>query len=148
MVTTAKEPEPNWDFSVIINKDDSEAYDYSSDSFIIKDRASIEVSFSIMNEGNDPNNFNVKAISVENAFSTAFDKSIISSLAQGQMSSIILTLTPREDYFGTNTFVEIEVTSSADGKSVTTTIEVFLEESGNIFGSSSPQLKLALGKSE
>ena len=147
LVTTAKEPEPNWDFSVIINKDDSEAYDYSSDSFIIRDRASIDVSFSIMNEGNDQNNFNVKAISVENAFSSAFDKSIISSLPQGQMDSIILTLNPREDYLGTNTFVEIEVTSSADGKSITTTIEVFLEQSGNILGSSSPQLKLALGKS-
>ena len=35
LVTTAAEPEPNWDFSVIIDKDSSEAYDYSSDSFII-----------------------------------------------------------------------------------------------------------------
>ena len=62
LVTTAVEPEPNWDFSVIINEEDSEAYDYSSNSFIISDRAPIEIYFSVLNEGNDQNNFNVKAI--------------------------------------------------------------------------------------
>jgi hypothetical protein len=146
LVTTAREPEPNWDFSIFINKDESEAYDYSSDSFIINDRAPIDVSFSIMNQGNDPNNFNIKAISVESAFSTAFDKSILSSLAQGQMDTIILTLTPREDYFGTNTFVEIEVTSSADSNKETETIEIFLEQSGRIIGNPNLQLKASKGK--
>jgi uncharacterized membrane protein len=146
LMTTAREPEPNWDFSIIINKDDSEAYDYSSDSFIIKDRAPIEVSFSVMNQGNDQNNFNIKAISIESAFSTAFDKSIISSLPQGQMDTIILTLTPREDYYGTNTFVEIEVTSSADSNKETETIEVFLEQSGRIIGNDNLQLKASKGK--
>ena len=147
LVTTAREPEPNWDFSIFINKDESEAYDYSSDSFIINDRAPIDVSFSIMNQGNDPNNFNIKAISVESAFSTAFDKSILSSLPQGQMDTIILTLTPREDYFGTNTFVEIEVTSSADSNKETETIEIFLEQSGRIIGDTNLQLKASKGKS-
>ena len=147
LVTTAAEPEPNWDFSVIIDKDSSEAYDYSSDSFIIKDRAPIEVHFSVLNEGNDQNNYNMKAISSENAFSSSFDQSIISSLPQGQMDSIILTLAPREDYYGTNTFVEIEVTSAANGKTETVTIEIFLEQSGNIVGTSSPQLKVSTGKS-
>jgi len=146
LVTTAREPEPNWDFSIFINKDESEAYDYSSDSFIINDRAPIDVSFSIMNQGNDPNNFNIKAISVESAFSTAFDKSILSSLPQGQMDTIILTLTPREDYFGTNTFVEIEVTSSADSNKETETIEIFLEQSGRIIGNPNLQLKASKGK--
>ncbi len=146
LVTTAREPEPNWDFSIFINKDESVAYDYSSDSFIINDRAPIDVSFSIMNQGNDPNNFNIKAISVESAFSTAFDKSILSSLPQGQMDTIILTLTPREDYFGTNTFVEIEVTSSADSNKETETIEIFLEQSGRIIGNPNLQLKASKGK--
>ena len=148
LVTTAVEPEPNWDFSVIINEEDSEAYDYSSDRFIIRDRASIEIHFSVLNEGNDQNNFNVKAISVENAFSSSFDQSIISSLPQDQMDSLILTLTPREDYFGTNTFIEIEVTSAADGRSQAVTLEIFLEQSGNIIGDSNSQLKVSIGKSQ
>ena len=147
LMTTAIKPIPNWDFSIIINKDDSEVYDYGRDSFTIKDRAPIEVSFSVVNQGNDQNNFNIKAISVESAFSTVFDKSIISSLPQGQMDTIILTLTPREDYYGTNTFVEIEVTSSADSNKETETFEVFLEQSGRIIGEDDLQLKVSKGKS-
>ena len=89
----------------------------------------------------------MKAISAENAFSSSFDQSIISSLPQGQMDSLILTLTPREDYFGTNTFIEIEVTSAADGRSQTVTIEIFLEQSGYIDSNSNSQLKISNGKS-
>ena len=63
------------------------------------------------------------------------------------MDSIILTLTPREDFYGTNTFVEIEVTSSADSNKETETIEVFLEQSGRITGDSNLQLKASKGKS-
>ena len=76
-----------------------------------------------------------------------FDMSIITSLPQSQMESIVLTMIPREDYYGTNTFLEIEVTSAADGNSESITVEIFLEQSGNIMGTSSPQLKLAIGKS-
>jgi hypothetical protein len=47
LITTAREPEPNWDFSIIINKDDSEAYDYSSDSFIEKETSIGARSFTI-----------------------------------------------------------------------------------------------------
>ena len=92
-----------------------------------------------MNQGNDQNTFNVKANTFESAFSTDFDNSII-SLPQGQMDTIILTLTPREDYDGTSTFVEIEVTSSADTNKETETIEVFLEQSGRIIGDTNIQL--------
>ena len=77
---------------------------------------------------------------------TVFDNSII-SLPQGQMDTIILTLTPREDYDGTSTFVEIEVTSSADTNKETETIEVFLEQSGRIIGDTNLQLKVSKGKS-
>ena len=67
--------------------------------FIIKDRAPIEVSFSVINQGNDQNTFNIQVIVFEGSFNTAFDNSI-NSLPQGQMDTIILTLTP-EDYEGT-----------------------------------------------
>ena len=63
------------------------------------------------------------------------------------MDSLILTLTPREDYFGTTTFIEIEVTSAADGRSQTVTIEIFLEQSGYIDSNSNSQLKVSNGKS-
>ena len=145
LVTTAREPEPNWDFSIIINKDASPSYDYSSDSFVIKDRASIEISFSIVNEGNDNNNFNLNANSVESAFIMSFDRTVVSSLSPNLMEAVTLTLTPREDYFGTNTFIELEVTSSADSKKETNTLEIFLEQSGNIIGSPNPQIKLSAG---
>jgi hypothetical protein len=58
-----------------------------------------------------------------------------------------LTLTPRNDYYGTNTFVEIEVNSAGDSKKKIETIEIFLEQSGNILGSSNLKLETSLGKS-
>ena len=146
LITTATEPQPNWDFTLNIDKEGSEAYDYSSDSFVIKDRAAIEVFFTVKNEGNDQNNFNLKSISADNAFSSSFSPSIISSLSPGQTDSGVLTLTPREDYDGTNTFIEIEVTSAADGGIERLAIEIYLEQSGSILATSSPQVKVSAGK--
>ena len=147
LVTTAKEPEPDFDFSIIISEQENEKYDYSSDSFIIKDREPLEITFSVTNLGNEQNNFNLKFKSVDNAFSSNFDRSSLSSVSPNQNEIIILTLTPRNDYYGTNTFVEIEVVSAGDSKTKMETIELFLEQSGNILGSTNLKLETSLGSS-
>ena len=147
LITTAKEPEPDFDFSISINEQDNDNYDYSSDSFIIKDREPIVITFSVTNLGNEQNNFNLKFNSVDNAFSSNFDRTSLSSVSPNQNEIIILTLTPRNDYYGTNTFVEIEVTSAGDSKTKMETIEIFLEQSGNILGSSNLKLETSLGNS-
>jgi hypothetical protein len=147
LITTAKEPEPNFDFSIIINEQDNENYDYSSDSFIIKDREPLEISFTVTNLGNEQNNFNLKFISTDNAFSSNFDRSSLSSVSPNQNENILLTLTPRGDYYGTNAFVEIEVTSAGDSKTKMETLEIFLEQSGQIIGNSNLKLETSLGKS-
>ena len=147
LITTAKEPEPDWDFSISINEQDNMNYDYSSDSFIIKDREPLVITFSVTNLGNEQNNFNLKFISVDNAFSSNFDRSSLSSVSPNQNEVVVLTLTPRNDYYGTNTFVEIEVNSAGDSKKKIETIEIFLEQSGNILGSSNLKLETSLGKS-
>ena len=70
--------EPDFDFSIIINELDNENYDYSSDTFIIKDREPLEISFTVTNLGNELNNFNLKFTSTDNAFSSNFDRSSLS----------------------------------------------------------------------
>ncbi|MDC0197173.1 hypothetical protein OAJ54_00850, partial [Marine Group III euryarchaeote] len=147
LITTAKEPEPDFDFSIIVNEQDNENYDYSSDSFIIKDREPLEISFTVTNLGNEQNNFNLKFISTDNAFSSNFDRSSLSSVSPNQNENVLLTLTPRGDYDGTNTFVEIEVTSAGDSKIKMETLEIFLEQSGQIIGNSNLKLETSLGKS-
>ena len=147
LITTAKEPEPDFDFSIIVNEQDNENYDYSSDSFIIKDREPLEISFTVTNLGNEQNNFNLKFISTDNAFSSNFDRSSLSSVSPNQNENVLLTLTPRDDYYGTNTFVEIEVTSAGDSKIKMETLEIFLEQSGQIIGNSNLKLETSLGKS-
>ena len=148
LITTAKEPEPDWDFSISIDEEGNENYDYSSDSFIIKDREPLIITFSVTNIGNGQNSFNLKFISIDNAFSSNFDRSSLSSVSPNQNEIVVLTLTPRNDYYGTNTFVEIEVTSSGDSKKKIETVEVFLEQSGNILGPSNLKLEVSLGKSQ
>ncbi|MDC0526876.1 hypothetical protein OAO35_02890 [Euryarchaeota archaeon] len=147
LITTAKEPEPDFDFSIIINEQDNDNYDYSSDSFIIKDRELLEITFTVTNLGNEQNAFNLKFNSIDNAFSSNFDRSSLSSVSPDQNEIVVLTLTPRNDYYGTNTFVEIEVTSAGDSKTKMETIEIFLEQSGNIIGNSNLKLETSLGKS-
>ena len=147
LITTAKEPEPDFDFSIIINEQDNDNYDYSSDSFIIKDREPLEITFTVTNLGNEQNAFNLKFNSIDNAFSSNFDRSSLSSVSPDQNEIVVLTLTPRNDYYGTNTFVEIEVTSAGDSKTKMETIEIFLEQSGNIIGNSNLKLETSLGKS-
>ncbi|MDG1543933.1 MAG: hypothetical protein P8R34_03040, partial [archaeon] len=147
LVTTAKEPEPDFDFSIIINEQDNENYDYSSDTFIIKDREPLEISFTVTNLGNELNNFNLKFTSTDNAFSSNFDRSSLSSVSPNQNEIVLLTLTPRDDYYGTNTFVEIEVNSAGDSKTKMETLEIFLEQSGNIIGNSNLKLETSLGNS-
>ena len=147
LITTAKEPEPDFDFSIIINEQDNDNYDYSSDSFIIKDREPLEITFTVTNLGNEQNAFNLKFNSIDNAFSSNFDRSSLSSVSPDQNEIVVLTLTPRNDYYGTNTFVEIEVTSTGDSKTKMETIEIFLEQSGNIIGNSNLKLETSLGKS-
>ncbi len=148
LITTAKEPEPDWDFSISIDEEGNENYDYSSDSFIIKDREPLIITFSVTNIGNGQNSFNLKFISVDNAFSSNFDRNSLSSVSPNQNEIVVLTLTPRNDYSGTNTFVEIEVTSSGDSKKKIELIEVFLEQSGNILGPSNLKLEVSVGKSQ
>ena len=147
LITTAKGPEPDFDFSIIINEQDNDNYDYSSDSFIIKDREPLEITFTVTNLGNEQNAFNLKFNSIDNAFSSNFDRSSLSSVSPDQNEIVVLTLTPRNDYYGTNTFVEIEVTSAGDSKTKMETIEIFLEQSGNIIGNSNLKLETSLGKS-
>ena len=147
LVTTAKEPEPDFDFSIIINELDNENYDYSSDTFIIKDREPLEISFTVTNLGNELNNFNLKFTSTDNAFSSNFDRSSLSSVSPNQNEIVLLTLTPRDDYYGTNTFVEIEVNSGGDSKTKMETLEIFLEQSGNIIGNSNLKLETSLDNS-
>ena len=144
LITTAKEPEPDFDFSIIVNEQDNENYDYSSDSFIIKDREPLEISFTVTNLGNEQNNFNLKFISTDNAFSSNFDRSSLSSVSPNQNENVLLTLTPRGDYYGTNTFVEIEVTSAKDSKIKMETLEIFLEIRGSGRGKKPSQLKSLL----
>ena len=147
LVTTAKEPEPDFDFSIIINELDNENYDYSSDTFIIKDREPLEISFTVTYLGNELNNFNLKFTSTDNAFSSNFDRSSLSSVSPNQNEIVLLTLTPRDDYYGTNTFVEIEVNSGGDSKTKMETLEIFLEQSGNIIGNSNLKLETSLDNS-
>ena len=106
------------------------------------------ITFSVTNIGNGQNSFNLKFISVDNAFSSNFDRNSLSSVSPNQNEIVVLTLTPRNDYSGTNTFVEIEVTSSGDSKKKIELIEVFLEQSGNILGPSNLKLEVSVGKSQ
>ncbi len=148
LLTTAKEPEPDWDFSVGVGKDENENYDLSCGCFVISDRAEIEITIILTNEGNQQNNYNLEAISDEspNAFSLDFNPSFVSSLPPGQSINLILTLEPRDDYSGQSTYLVVEATSSGDGrKEESEPISIVLEQSGNVFLSISSPLKAPQG---
>lgn len=148
LLTTAKEPEPDWDFSVGVGKDENENYDLSCDCFVISDRAEIEITIVLTNEGNQQNNYNLEAISDEspNAFSLDFNPGFVSSLPPGQSINLILTLKPRDDYSGQSTYLVVEATSSGDGrKEESEPISIMLEQSGNVVMSISSPLKAPQG---
>jgi len=148
LLTTAKEPEPDWDFSVGVGKDENENYDFSCGCFVISDRAEIEITIILTNEGNQQNNYNLEAILDEspNAFSLDFNPGFVSSLPPGQSINLILTLKPRDDYSGQSTYLVVEVTSSGDGrKEESEPISIILEQSGNVVMSISSPLKAPQG---
>jgi len=148
LLTTASEPEPDWDFSVGVGKDENENYDFSCGCFVISDRAEIEITIILTNEGNQQNNYNLEVISDEspNAFSLDFNPSFVSSLPPGQSINLILTLEPRDDYSGQSTYLVVEATSSGDGrKEESEPISIVLEQSGNMVMSISSPLKAPQG---
>jgi hypothetical protein len=148
LLTISKEPEPDWDFSIGVSKDGNENYDFACGCFVINDRAEIEITIILTNEGNQQNNYNIKAISDESpdAFSLEFNPSFISSLPPGQSINLILTLKPRDDYSGQSTYVVVEATSSGDGrKEESEPLSIILEQSGNVFISISSPLKAPQG---
>ncbi len=148
LLTTAEEPEPDWDFSVGVGKDENENYDFSCGCFVISDRAEIEITIILTNEGNQQNNYNLEAILDEspNAFSLDFNPSFVSSLPPGQSINLILTLKPRDDYSGQSTYLVVEATSSGDGrKEESEPISIVLEQSGNVVMSISSPLKAPQG---
>ena len=148
LLTTAEEPEPDWDFSVGVGKDENENYDFSCGCFVISDRAEIEITIILTNEGNQQNNYNLEAISDEspNAFSLDFNPGFVSSLPPGQSINLILTLKPRDDYSGQSTYLVVEATSSGDGrKEESEPISIVLEQSGNVVMSISSPLKAPQG---
>ena len=95
--TTAEEAEPDWDFSIEIIETGNDNFD--SNSFVVKDRASFELNVIITNRGNTVNNYNLAGSSQDEAFTYSFNPSFISSLNPDQEAEIVITLTPREDYF-------------------------------------------------
>ena len=111
--TTAREPAPDWDFSIEVDYSSSSEFDSDSSLFVIKDRATIEVSFELTNEGNEQNNFNLEALSQDSAFTFSFNPNFV-SLSPGESAVIDLVINPKADYFGTSTYVEIVATSSGD----------------------------------
>ena len=65
-----------------------------------------------------------------------------------QSTEVTVTLTPREDYFGTSTLVEIEATSAGDGNKESATLSVEFSQSGLInLRDSNLQLSSAIGSS-
>ena len=116
LTTTAEEAEPDWDFSIEVIETGND--DFNGDSFVIKDRVPLEMKVLITNRGNTENNYNLAGSSQDEAFVYSFAPSFISSLLPDQSAEISVKLTPREDYFGTSTLVEIEATSAGNGLSL------------------------------
>ena len=146
LITTAEEAEPDWDFSIEIIEAGN--VNFGGDSFAIKDRAPLEVKSLITNRGNAENNYNIAGISQDNAFVYSFNPSFISSLDPGESLEITIILTPREDYFGTSTLVEIEATSAGDGNKESTILSIDFIQSGFInLRDSNLQLSSSIGSS-
>ena len=109
LLTTAEEPEADWDFSVGVSKDENENYDFSCACFIISDRAEIEITIILTNEGNQQNNYNLETVSDDpNAFSLDFNPGFVSSLPPGQSINLVMTLKPHDDYNGQSTYLIVE----------------------------------------
>ena len=146
LTTTAEEAEPDWDFS--IEAVETGNGDFDGDAFVIKDRMPLEMNVLVTNRGNAENNYNIAGFSQDDAFAYSFSPSFISSLGPGQAAEVTVTLTPRDDYFGTSTLVEIEATSAGDGNKETTTLSVEFSQSGLInLRDSNLQLSSAIGSS-
>ena len=146
LTTTAEEAEPDWDFSIEIIETGNDNFD--SNSFVVKDRASFELNVIITNRGNTVNNYNLAGSSQDEAFTYSYNPSFISSLDPDQEAEIVIRLTPREDYFGTSTLVEIAATSAGDGNKEYATFSVEFSQSGLInLRDSNLQLSLSIGSS-
>ena len=146
LTTTAEEAEPDWDFSIEVIETGND--DFNGDSFVIKDRVPLEMKVLITNRGNTENNYNLAGSSQDEAFVYLFTPSFISSLLPDQSAEISVKLTPREDYFGTSTLVEIEATSAGNGNKESTTMSVEFSQSGLInLRDSNLQLSSAIGSS-
>jgi len=149
LITTAKEPEPEWDFSLDVKEDGNENYDFSCGCFVIRDRAEIEIIITLTNEGNQQNNFNLDAVTddITEAFVLTFNPSFVSSLQPGQSIDLELTLKPRDDYTGKSSYVVAEAVSSGDGKTEESEpMSIVLEQSGMITMSTSSALRASQGK--
>ena len=146
LITTAKEPEPKWDFSLDVKEEDVENYDFSCGCFIIRDRAEIEIIITLTNEGNQQNNFNLDAVTDDSseAFVLNFNPSFVSSLQPGQSIDLELSVKPRDDYFGKSTYIVVEAVSSGDGKTEESeSISIVLEQSGTILIPQSDNLRVS-----
>ncbi len=145
--TVAKEPAPNWDFTIEIDFLANENYDEETAYLIVKDRQAIDILFDITNEGNEENNYNLEAISQDSAFTFSFNPSFV-SLSSGESSEVLLSLTPKDDYFGTSTYIEIIAKSAGDGKEESETIAIEFRQSGSIdLRDSNLQIKVSEGSS-
>ncbi|MFL2944269.1 MAG: hypothetical protein ACJZ2J_02930, partial [Candidatus Poseidoniales archaeon] len=134
------------DFSIEVIETDNDNFD--DNSFVIKDRASFELKVLITNRGNTENNYNLAGSSQDGAFIYSFNPSFISSLNPDQEAEIVIKLTPREDYFGTSTLVEIAATSAGDGNKEYATFSVEFSQSGLInLRDSNLQLSSSIGSS-
>ena len=146
LITMAQEADPDWDFSIEVIETDNE--DFIDGSFVVKDRVPIEVKVLVTNRGNAENNYNLAGLSQDDAFIYSFNPSFISSLGPQDFAEIIVTLNPREDYFGTATLVEIEAISAGDGEKKSVTLSVEFSQSGLInLRDSNLQLSSAIGSS-
>ena len=146
LTTTAEEAEPDWDFTIEVVETGNDNFD--GNSFVIKDRASFELNVLITNRGNTENNYNLAGSSQDEAFIYSFNPSFISSLNPDQEAEIVIKLTPREDYFGTSTLVEIAATSAGDGNKEYATFSVEFSQSGLInLRDSNLQLTSSIGSS-
>ena len=146
LITTAKEPEPKWDFSLDVKEEDVENYDFSCGCFIIRDRAEIVIIITLINEGNQQNNFNLDAVTDDSseAFVLNFNPSFVSSLQPGQSIDLELSVKPRDDYFGKSTYIVVEAVSSGDGKTEESeSISIVLEQSGTILIPQSDNLRVS-----
>ena len=146
LITTAEEAEPDWDFSIEIIETGNDNFD--GDSFIIKDREPLEMKVLITNRGNTENNYNLAGSSQDDSFIYSFNPSFVSSLNPGQDAEVTVKLTPRSDYFGTSTLVQIEGTSAGNGNKESATFSVEFLQSGLInLRNSNLQLSSAIGSS-